>query len=212
MRRLLLGLSSAVIALRCSALTLRSGDVVQLSSGQVVRVATQEDLKLDSTGKKPESSSEYVLFQDSIGTRIVLESKQKPDGRTESKFSSPSGSSRIEFQEDLGFGRKGLPDPVTVSINGERFHALIDRQSPASSDAFREKLRASAQALPVGVRNALRELFALGQAGYSQLGDAWVDLLYVFDPSELVAHASILAKTPMTAEEREAFVSGFSAK
>lgn len=200
-------------SLTCAGLNSRSAEVVQLSNGETVKVFLDEEITADSTGKKVSLTTGSLLFEDSLGTRVVVKTKTTPDGRAETVFRSPDGKTEIRFEVDLGFGRKGLPDPVVVIIDGERYYGLLDLNSPAASQKLLESTASAIRRVPEPFKDALRQLFRLGASGYANLGIGWPNLLYVFDPSDLTSQTiSAVTTTTMRPEERDLFVAGFAGK
>lgn len=93
-----------------------------------------------------------------------------------------------------------------VAINGKRFRALIPAPDAIAYEAFAERMRAeSEKQLSQGFRTALRQVWALGEAGYPGMGTGLIAAEFVC-PS-LPKGLSIVNKIAMSGPEEEGFPS-----
>jgi hypothetical protein len=196
-----------------SAASLKSegGHTVQLSTGEVVKVAFNDSFDVDPATRKPAAGgSSNVLFESSAGTRVAMRSRHSASRKTDTTIWSLDSPDRISFETDLEFRRKGLPVPLTIEINGERTSFLVDTNTSGEDQKVRRKLAPQIAGLSPNLKTALKELIHLGRAAYPHAGGGWIDLLYLFNPSEVGAAPEIVSSHEMDAEQREHFVRGFS--
>jgi hypothetical protein len=115
----------------------------------------------------------------------------------------------VEVVAQLGFGEDNLAIPHVVKINGKRFRALIPAADAIAYEAFADRMRAeSEKQLSPGFRAALRQLWALGEAGYTGMGTGWIAAEFVC-PS-LPKGLSIVNKVAMSPAEEEGFQALFA--
>jgi hypothetical protein len=175
----------------------QEGHTVQLSTGEVVKVAIHEEIAVDWAKKKSVGGRNIVLFESSTGTRIAMHSVDSAK-RVRTTIWSVDGPDKLSFDVDLA----GENVPLVVEINGEREIFSVDKGDRGEDERVRSGLRNHTAKMSPAFRDALRELFLLGRAGYPGLGTGHADLGLVLDPGEIsVPSVSISSKSPLTKAE-----------
>jgi hypothetical protein len=203
---LLLFLAAAIAA----AHTVRTGDLVQLSDGTVVRVLANTDIA--TSGGKSLGANVNVLLEDQAGHRVGMRTSSDSDGTITSTFWSPSGSESVEIKMMLGFGDDGLEIPYIVKINGKRIRGIVGRTDSAAFERFAKRTRAEGERLSEPFRAGLRSLWALGEAGYAGTGAGWVGIDLVSPANSLPREVTIVDKVAMQQPEQEGFQALFATK
>jgi hypothetical protein len=198
MKRFLVVAALSVCSIFAKPVVDKGGDVIQLSTGETVKIGYYHEITLDSA-KSPTSTHTVVFFQSSSGETIGMDSTQTPSGKVESTIGSVNGNDKITFETDLGFRHKGLPVPTTIGINGERVSLLLDDDpSGQHGKQVRAQLAPRVAKLSPGFVSALHDMARLGIAGYSGLGTGWLALIHIFDPADVGAPGlRIVSQSPM---------------
>ena len=142
------------VGLGGAGVSVRMADVVELSDGTVSRVSSHRSI----TGSGKSTGSDLTVFvEDQEGRRVGMKTSSDAEGMVTAVFWSPSGKDRVEVVVQLGFGDDNLAVPHVVTINGNRFRALIPKSDAIAYEAFAERMRSeSEKELSPGFRAALR--------------------------------------------------------
>lgn len=183
----------------------KGGHVVQLSTGETVKVAFYDETAVDEATRKSAGHRTVVVFQSSTGARIGMNTTGTRSGKVETTIWSADGKNKIKFDTDLQFGREGMPVPLTVDINGRASRFLRENDPSGEKDKLmRAKLGPQVARLSPEFVGAVKELFRLGHSGYPNLGTGWTELLTLFEPTDLAPQGTkIVSQSPMSVADQK---------
>jgi hypothetical protein len=198
------------LAAAAGAVDLHGASTVEMSDGRIFKVAYSK--RLVTSGKTVTNADDHVWFDDGEGNLVGAESNTEPSGLSVTRFTSVRSDDKIEIRIDFGYAKQGLKSPIQVTINGEKYLALLAADDKAGEAEFQRKLAPALARLSPGFVVGLKNLFVLGESGFPAIGAGWGGLAMVYDTAQLSRNLEVVNSVLMPEAEAQAFASRFGAK
>ncbi len=179
---------------------------LNFTDGRVYRIIYSYEVSPDPPWEKLVTASGYALFEDAAGNRVRVTCARNANRSVLNVFWSPQSKDRIEIRTDLGYGPERRPGPVTATINGRRYEAIIAPSGSSDVADFRKKLSPEVSGLSEGFRNGLLALRGV------DICPGGTTFHYLFGPPVTPSSGYMESKTPMSERERVKFQAYFSAR